>query len=165
MGITTCSRPSRWSLWKTPPFEPRIENGKIFGRGASDDKGQTFAHLNAIEAFLKTRGALPVNVKVLIEGEEEIGSPKFTPFVEDQSELLACDCVAISDTSMWAEGAPALCYALRGLVAAEVEIEGPCRDLHSGSFGGAGPQSHHCSLPAPGAPSRLGQPDRRPGVL
>jgi len=131
--------PEPLELWKTPPFEPRIEGGKIFARGASDDKGQTFAHLNAIEAFLKTRGALPVNVKVLIEGEEEIGSPKFTPFVEAQSELLACDCVAISDTSMWAEGAPALCYALRGLVAAEVEIEGPCRDLHSGSFGGAVP--------------------------
>lgn len=124
-------------LWTNPPFEPVIKNGKIYARGATDDKGQFLIHLEAIEAFLKTRGSLPVNVKVIIEGEEEIGSANLEPFLKENKDLLACDYVVISDTSMYEKGLPSICYGLRGLTYMQVDIVGPNRDLHSGSFGGA----------------------------
>lgn len=123
-------------LWETGPFKPSVRNGKLFARGATDDKGQLFIHVKAAEAFLQTRGRLPVNLKFLIEGEEEIGSPNLGPFIEEHLEELACDLVVISDTSMFAPGTPSICYGLRGLAYLEVTVQGPNRDLHSGSFGG-----------------------------
>ena len=131
--------PEPLELWDSGPFEPRIEDGKIYARGASDDKGQFMTHLKAIEAFQETHGALPVNVKVLIEGEEEIGSPTLMPFVAEHTDLLRCDCAVISDGSMWADGVPALCYGLRGLATMDVEVRGPNRDIHSGVYGGIVP--------------------------
>ncbi len=124
-------------LWTQPPFEPTIRDGKIYARGATDDKGQVFLHIAALESHLKTNGTLPVNVKVLIEGEEEIGSPNLTPFLEQHRERLACDTVVISDTAMYAPEMPSIGYGLRGLAYMEVTVQGPNRDLHSGSFGGA----------------------------
>jgi len=140
--------PEPLELWKSGPFEPRIEGKNLYGRGACDDKGQTFTHLKALEAFMKTRGQLPVNVKVIVEGEEEIGSANLKSFVESHTYLLSCDCVVISDTEMWAEGVPALSYGLRGLLGAEIELRGPNRDLHSGLHGGAvaNPVNQLCRL-------------------
>ncbi|MBN2572633.1 MAG: dipeptidase [Ignavibacteriales bacterium] len=123
-------------LWDNPPFDPIIKDGKIWGRGTSDDKGQWFMHMKSIEAFLKVKGELPVNIKFLLEGEEEIGSPNLTKFIPKNKNLLKSDCVLISDTSMYAPGIPTITYALRGLTYMEVEVIGPNRDLHSGSFGG-----------------------------
>ena len=124
-------------LWTNPPFEPVFRDGKVFARGATDDKGQVFLHLKAIEALFKESGKLPVNVKLLIEGEEEIGSPNLAPFIEQNKEMLKCDTVLISDTPIFAPGLPSLVYGLRGLCYMEVELTGPNRDLHSGTFGGA----------------------------
>lgn len=124
-------------LWENPPFEPVIKDGKIFARGATDDKGQMFVHIKSVEAFFKSNGSLPLNVKFLIEGEEEIGSENLSSFLKQNKELLKCDAVIISDTSLYAKGQPSLTYALRGLCYMEVEVTGPNRDLHSGSFGGA----------------------------
>lgn len=124
------------NLWTTPPFEPTVRDGKIYARGAMDDKGQVFLQLKSLEAHLKTNGSLPVNVKVLIEGEEEIGSVHLEQFLRDRREMLACDTVLVSDTTMFAENLPSLCYSLRGLTYMEVTVTGPNRDLHSGSFGG-----------------------------
>lgn len=124
-------------LWHTPPFEPRIENGKIYGRGTSDDKGQLFAHLKAIAAIMKVHKGLPVNVKILIEGEEECGSDNLDKFILSNKEKLSCDAVLISDTEWFAEGLPSICYSLRGISYVELELTGPNRDLHSGTFGGA----------------------------
>lgn len=124
-------------LWDTPPFEPTIKDGKIYARGATDDKGQVFTHIKSIEAFFKSGEELPVNVKFLIEGEEEIGSPNLVPFVTKHKEMLKCDSVVISDTSLYSEGVPTITYGLRGLCFMEVEVTGPMRDLHSGSYGGA----------------------------
>jgi acetylornithine deacetylase/succinyl-diaminopimelate desuccinylase-like protein len=124
-------------LWESPPFEPVIKDGKIFARGATDDKGQMFVHIKSVEAFFKTVGKLPVNVKFLIEGEEEIGSHALNEYVNKNADLLKCDCVLISDTSLFAPGIPTLTYGLRGLSYLELEVTGPNKDLHSGSFGGA----------------------------
>jgi acetylornithine deacetylase/succinyl-diaminopimelate desuccinylase-like protein len=124
-------------LWTNPPFEPTIRDGKIFARGAVDDKGQVFMQLKSLEAHLKTSGSLPVNVKVMVEGEEEVGSVHLEEFLRTQKDLLACDTVLISDTSMFGEDLPSLCYALRGLTYMELTVTGPNRDLHSGVFGGA----------------------------
>jgi acetylornithine deacetylase/succinyl-diaminopimelate desuccinylase-like protein len=124
-------------LWKSKPFEPVIRNGKIFGRGTSDDKGQVFAHLKAIESHLTVDGKLPVNIKLLIEGEEECGSNHLEEFINQNTELLKCDTVLISDTEWFAEGLPSICYSLRGISFIEVFVTGPNRDLHSGTFGGA----------------------------
>lgn len=124
-------------LWETPPFEPTIRDGKIFARGATDDKGQVFMHFKSVEAFFKTAGAPPVNVKFLVEGEEEVGSEHLEAFISKNLDLLKCDAVLISDTSLYAPGVPTLTYGLRGLAYLEVEVIGPNRDLHSGSFGGA----------------------------
>lgn len=123
--------------WRTPPFEPVVRDGNLYGRGASDDKGQLFAHVKALEAWLKTRGCLPVNVKCLFEGEEEIGSPHLKPFLQRQQQKLAADVAVMSDTRFLAAGQPALTYALRGGLSMELELSGPQGDLHSGNFGGA----------------------------
>jgi acetylornithine deacetylase/succinyl-diaminopimelate desuccinylase-like protein len=124
-------------LWKHPPFEPTIEDGLVVARGASDNKGQIFAHILGIEKVLHETGDLPVNVIVLIEGEEEIGSSNLAPFLEVHREELACDVVALSDSSMIAPDYPTFTYGLRGIAAIEVTVTGPDRDLHSGIFGGA----------------------------
>src|SRR6056297_436503 len=124
-------------LWKTPPFEPTVKEGRVYARGASDDKGQSFTHVKAIEAYMKTGTDLPVNVKFILEGEEEIGSPNLIPFIQSNKELLECDMVLISDTAMFGEDQPSITYGLRGLAYMEVHVTGPNRDLHSGVFGGA----------------------------
>jgi acetylornithine deacetylase/succinyl-diaminopimelate desuccinylase-like protein len=124
-------------LWDTPPFEPSIRNGRIYARGAADDKGQFLTHIYALEAHLKTARTCPVNVKFLIEGEEEIGSPNLEPFIRKNRSRLACDAVVVSDTAMFAKGLPSICYGLRGLTYLQVKVQGTKRDLHSGSFGGA----------------------------
>ena len=123
--------------WITPAFEPTVRDGKIYARGATDDKGQMLTHIKAIEAWTKAVGKLPVNVKVIIEGEEEVGSRNLDDFLEAHREQLACDIVVVSDTSQYAPGIPAITYGLRGIIAAEVVVRGPKQDLHSGIFGGA----------------------------
>ncbi|MFZ1125875.1 MAG: dipeptidase [Candidatus Baltobacteraceae bacterium] len=123
-------------LWESPPFVGTVREGKIFGRGAVDDKGQVLMHLAALEAHLRVRGKLPLNVKVVVEGEEEIGSPNFESFLARERERLACDVVVVSDTAVFAEDVPSLTVSLRGLVAWEVTVRGPSTDLHSGYFGG-----------------------------
>jgi acetylornithine deacetylase/succinyl-diaminopimelate desuccinylase-like protein len=124
-------------LWITGPFDPTVRKGELFARGAVDDKGQVFMHLKALEAHLKTRGALPVNVKLLIEGEEEIGSPNLTPFIRAHQALLKADVVMISDTAMLARGVPGITHGLRGLVYFQLDVETAKSDLHSGGFGGS----------------------------
>jgi len=124
-------------LWDSPPFEPTIKNGKIFARGATDDKGQMFMHVKSVEAYLKTVSKLPLNVKFIIEGEEEIGSSSLEKFVNENKDMIGCDAVLISDTALFAAGIPTLTYGLRGLSYMEVVVTGPNRDLHSGSFGGS----------------------------
>ncbi len=124
-------------LWDSPPFEPTIKNGDIYARGASDDKGQSYTHVKAIESFVKSGTPIPVNVKFILEGEEEIGSPNLVPFIETHADMLACDMVLISDTSMFGKDQPSITYGLRGLAYMEVEVIGPNRDLHSGVYGGA----------------------------
>lgn len=125
------------NLWESPPFEMTIRDGKIFARGSADDKGQVFIHFKGIEALMKQQGELPVNIKMLIEGEEEVGSANLENFVKEHKDLLKADLVLISDSSMFAKGIPSICYALRGLSYLEIEVTGPNRDLHSGSFGGS----------------------------
>lgn len=124
------------NLWETLPFEPTIRNGKIYARGSSDDKGQFFCHLKALEAHMKLFGKLPVNVKILLEGEEESDS-SLDEFIINNKELLKCDYAVISDTEWFAPNIPSICYALRGIAYVEVKVTGPNRDLHSGTFGGA----------------------------
>jgi acetylornithine deacetylase/succinyl-diaminopimelate desuccinylase-like protein len=123
--------------WTTPPFEPRIEEGRIYARGAADNKGQILAHILGVAETIRKNGSLPVNVIFLIEGEEEIGSPNLADFLREHREELACDLVAISDTAMAPGNKPALTYALRGIAALELIVRGPSCDLHSGLFGGA----------------------------
>jgi acetylornithine deacetylase/succinyl-diaminopimelate desuccinylase-like protein len=124
-------------LWTSPPFEATIRGDNLYARGASDDKGQVFIHFKSIEAFLKNGGSLPINIKMIVEGEEEIGSDHLEEFVAEHKQLLKADLVVISDTSMFAKGVPSVCYALRGLSYMEIEVTGPKGDLHSGSFGGS----------------------------
>ncbi|GAC1305104.1 MAG: dipeptidase [Vulcanimicrobiaceae bacterium] len=124
------------ALWESPPFEGTVRDGKLYGRGAVDDKGQVLMHLAAIEAHLRVRGTLPINIKVVVEGEEEIGSPSFEAFLARERERLACDVVVVSDTAVFAEDVPSLTVSLRGLVHWEVRVSGPTSDLHSGYFGG-----------------------------
>jgi len=125
------------NLWTTPPFEATIRGENIYARGTADDKGQVLIHFKSIEAFMKKEGKLPINLKMIIEGEEEIGSEHLAGFVKANKKLLKADLVVISDTSMFAKGVPSLCYGLRGLSYMEIELTGPNRDLHSGSFGGS----------------------------
>ena len=126
-------------LWTSPAFEPTVRDGNLFGRGTADDKGQVHIHLKALEALNNAVGRLPVNVKVMIEGEEEVGSVSLWDFVQQNRERLKADALVVSDTSMLAKGAPSITYGLRGLNYYQVEIAGPAQDLHSGVFGGAVP--------------------------
>jgi acetylornithine deacetylase/succinyl-diaminopimelate desuccinylase-like protein len=131
--------------WDSPPFEPSLRRGRLFGRGASDDKGQVLCHLEAIRGLLGGHGpgAVPINLKVLVEGEEEIGSPHFEALLEKRRDQLACDVVVVSDTSMWSPEVPSISTGMRGLVAFDVALRTAGRDLHSGVFGGAVPNAAH----------------------
>ncbi|TVP57401.1 MAG: dipeptidase [Gemmatimonadales bacterium] len=133
--------PEPLELWSSPPFDPEIRDGRIYARGAADDKGQLFLHLAALDVILRTRGSLPVNVVVLAEGEEEIGSPNLLTFVQKYRERLGADAVVISDSAMFAPGQPSLLFSLRGLAYAEIRIRGSRSDLHSGAYGGAVPNA------------------------
>jgi acetylornithine deacetylase/succinyl-diaminopimelate desuccinylase-like protein len=128
--------PEPFELWKSPPFEPRVAGRSLFARGASDNKGQNLAHLNAVEAYLKTGTELPCDLTFVIEGEEEVGSKSLASFLKEHRDELKCDAVVISDTGMPDKKSPALTYALRGIAAFEITLRGPSRDLHSGIFGG-----------------------------
>lgn len=123
--------------WVSPPFEPTVRDGRLYARGAVDDKGQVYMHLKAVEAHMRTRGELPVNLKMLVEGEEEIGSVHFEELVATLGARLSADVAVISDTGIFARGVPSLTVGLRGLAGVEVEVQGPSLDLHSGVFGGA----------------------------
>ena len=124
-------------LWESPPFEAAVRDGEIYARGAADDKGQVFMHFKAVEAHLKQNGRLPVNIKFMIEGEEEVGSAHLDDFIRAHKSDLAGDVVVISDTAMFARGVPSICYSLRGLVYFQIDLRGSSTDLHSGVFGGA----------------------------
>jgi acetylornithine deacetylase/succinyl-diaminopimelate desuccinylase-like protein len=124
-------------LWESPPFEATVRDGEIYARGAADDKGQVFMHFKAIEAHLKQNGKLPVNIKVILEGEEEVGSSNLDDFVKANQTQLAADVVVISDSPMFDRGIPSICYGLRGLAYFQIDVRGTKSDLHSGSFGGA----------------------------
>jgi acetylornithine deacetylase/succinyl-diaminopimelate desuccinylase-like protein len=123
--------------WHTDPWEPMVQDGKIYARGATDDKGQLFVHVKALESYLKTSGAAPVNVKLLLEGEEEVSSPNLRPFIVEHLKMLRADVAVISDTSMRSIEEPAILHSLRGMTYLEVEVHGPRDDLHSGLWGGA----------------------------
>jgi acetylornithine deacetylase/succinyl-diaminopimelate desuccinylase-like protein len=129
--------PDPLELWDSPPFEPTVVGDDVFARGASDDKGQLYVHVKAIQAFERTAGAPPINVKCIFEGEEESGSPSLEPFIRQHTDLLAADVAVISDTHILGPDMPSIVYALRGLAYVEVEVTGPDHDLHSGIYGGA----------------------------
>jgi acetylornithine deacetylase/succinyl-diaminopimelate desuccinylase-like protein len=124
-------------LWESPPFEATVRDGEIYARGSADDKGQVFMHFKAVEAHLKQNGRLPVNIKFILEGEEEVGSVNLDDFVRSHKSELGADVVVISDSPMFARGVPSICYGLRGLVYFQIDLRGSSTDLHSGSFGGA----------------------------
>jgi acetylornithine deacetylase/succinyl-diaminopimelate desuccinylase-like protein len=126
-------------LWTSPPFEPEVRNGNLYGRGTADDKGQVHIHMKALEALQQTQGELPINVKVMLEGEEEVGSANLWDFVQKNRSRLKADALIVSDTSMLGPGVPSITYGLRGLDYFQVEITGAKQDLHSGVFGGAAP--------------------------
>jgi acetylornithine deacetylase/succinyl-diaminopimelate desuccinylase-like protein len=123
--------------WESPPFEATVRDGEIYARGSADDKGQIFMHFKAIEAWLKQAGSLPVNIRLFIEGEEEVGSKHLDQFVRDHKDQLKADVVVISDSPMFDRGIPSICYGLRGLAYFQIDLRGTKTDLHSGSFGGA----------------------------
>ena len=137
-------------LWESPPFEPVIKDGIVYARGSADDKGQMMVHVHAIETYLKTVGKIPINVKIVFEGEEETASEHLEGFLEGHRDMLRADLAIISDTSQFGRDMPALTYGLRGLAACEVKVIGPNRDLHSGQYGGsvANPINVLCSLVA-----------------
>jgi acetylornithine deacetylase/succinyl-diaminopimelate desuccinylase-like protein len=124
-------------LWESPPFDATVRDGEIYARGAADDKGQVFMHFKAVEAYMKQESRLPVNIKFILEGEEEVGSSNLDDFVRAHKTELAADVVVISDSTMFARGVPSICYGLRGLVYCQIDLRGSATDLHSGSFGGA----------------------------
>src|SRR5580765_6753077 len=124
-------------LWESPPFEATVRDGEIYARGSADDKGQVFMHFKAVEAHLKQNGRLPVNIKLILEGEEEVGSVNLDDFIRAHKGELGADVVVISDSGMFARGVPSICYGLRGLVYFQLDLRGSSTDLHSGSFGGA----------------------------
>jgi acetylornithine deacetylase/succinyl-diaminopimelate desuccinylase-like protein len=126
-----------FELWKSSPFEPRIEGRSLFARGASDNKGQHLAHLKAVEAYLRTGTELPCDLTFVIEGEEEVGSKSLAGFLRENREELRCSAVVVSDTGIPDRKHPALTYALRGIAAFDITLRGPSRDLHSGIFGGS----------------------------
>ncbi|MCS7305288.1 MAG: dipeptidase [Thermoguttaceae bacterium] len=123
--------------WQSPPFEPTLRDGAMYARGATDDKGQLLTHIWSTEAWLKEIGRLPIQLKFLVEGEEEVGSEHLNNFLSRRPAQLACDCVVISDGAQLGPDQPAICYGLRGIAYYELRLRGPKRDLHSGSFGGA----------------------------
>ncbi|MEV3223442.1 dipeptidase [Paenibacillus larvae] len=129
--------------WLNPPFEPEVRGGKLYARGATDDKGQVFIYVKAVEALINILGQLPINVKFCIEGEEEVASPSLAPFVQANKELLAADFIMVSDNAMLDKGKPSLEYAMRGLAAFEIEVRGANTDLHSGLYGGGVPNAIH----------------------
>jgi acetylornithine deacetylase/succinyl-diaminopimelate desuccinylase-like protein len=129
--------PEPLELWQSPPFEPRIEGRILYARGSTDNKGQNFAHLKAVEAYLKTGTPLPCDLTLVLEGEEEVGSESLAGFLTGNRRELGCEAVVISDTGMPSLKHPALTYSLRGIIAFEITLHGPARDLHSGVFGGA----------------------------
>jgi acetylornithine deacetylase/succinyl-diaminopimelate desuccinylase-like protein len=133
--------PDPLELWNNPPFEPTLVNGNLYARGACDDKGQMYMHIKAVEALREVNGTLPLNVKFLIEGEEEIGGASIAKFVAENPHKLEADAALVSDTALYADGLPTLCVGLRGLVYMELEATGPSRDLHSGYYGGAAPNA------------------------
>src|SRR5256712_12153719 len=124
-------------LWESPPFEATVRDGEIYARGSADDKGQVFMHFKAVDAHLKQNGRLPVNIKFILEGEEEVGSVNLDDFIRAHKGELRADVVVISDSGMFARGVPSMCYGLRGLVYFQLDLRGSSTDLHSGSFGGA----------------------------
>lgn len=125
--------------WISPPFEPTVRDGNLYARGAADDKGQVYAQIKAVEALMQVHGRLPVNVRFLIEGEEEVGGESVDLYVRQNPAALACDCAVVSDTAMFAPGLPSLDLGLRGMVYAEIEMQGAQVDLHSGLYGGVAP--------------------------
>ncbi|MBI3997445.1 MAG: dipeptidase [Armatimonadetes bacterium] len=127
--------------WRHPPFEPAIDGDIVFARGASDDKGQVLIHIKAVESILRTAGTLPVNVKFLLEGEEEIGSPSLATYVPRHRRALRADAALVSDGTMFSPGLPTITTGLRGMLYTEIEVSGARRDLHSGQFGGAAPNA------------------------
>ena len=127
--------------WVTPPFEPTVRDGNIYARGSADDKGQMYSHIKAMEALFAVNGKLPVNVKFLIEGEEEVSGAAIAKYVAENPAKLKSDVALVSDTELYAEGIPTLCIGLRGLVYTEIEARGPAKDLHSGMYGGAAPNA------------------------
>jgi acetylornithine deacetylase/succinyl-diaminopimelate desuccinylase-like protein len=133
--------PDPLELWASPPFEPAIRDGNLYARGSADDKGQMYMHVKAVEALRAVNGTLPVNLKFLIEGEEEIGGESVAKYVAENPAKLKADVALVSDTALYAEGIPTLCIGLRGLVYTEIECRGPARDLHSGLYGGAAPNA------------------------
>jgi acetylornithine deacetylase/succinyl-diaminopimelate desuccinylase-like protein len=133
--------PDPLELWTSPPFEPVVRDGNLYARGSSDDKGQMYMHIKAVEALRAVHGTLPVNLKFLIEGEEEIGGESVAKYVAENPAKLKADVALVSDTALYAEGIPTLCIGLRGLVYTEIEARGPSRDLHSGLYGGAAPNA------------------------
>lgn len=136
--------PDPLELWTSPPFEPEVRNGNIYARGATDDKGQMFCYIKALEALQREPEVLDrLNIKMIVEGEEEVGSPSLRPFLEANRERLACDVILISDSSMHAPGVPAIMVGLRGLAYLELTVRGPSHDLHSGLYGGAVPNPIH----------------------
>jgi acetylornithine deacetylase/succinyl-diaminopimelate desuccinylase-like protein len=126
-------------LWSSPPFEPTLRDGNLYGRGTADDKGQMYMHIKAVEALRAVNGTLPLNIKFLVEGEEEVGGESIAQYVAANREKLKADVALVSDTALYADGVPTLCIGLRGLVYMELEATGPKRDLHSGLYGGAAP--------------------------
>ena len=133
--------PDPLELWESPPFEPVVRDGNLYARGAADDKGQMYMHIKAVEALRAVHGKLPVNVKFLIEGEEEVGGESIAKYVAENPQKLKADVALVSDTALYADGIPTLCIGLRGLVYLELEATGPARDLHSGVYGGAAPNA------------------------
>jgi acetylornithine deacetylase/succinyl-diaminopimelate desuccinylase-like protein len=131
--------PDPVELWRTPPFEPTERDGNLYARGSADDKGQMYMHIKAVEALFAVNGNPPVNLKFLVEGEEEVGGESVAKYVAANKEKLKADVALVSDTSLYADGIPTLCVGLRGLVYTEIECNGPKRDLHSGLYGGAAP--------------------------
>ncbi|MCX6620015.1 MAG: dipeptidase [Acidobacteria bacterium] len=127
--------------WKSPPFEPEIRNDNIYARGSCDDKGQTYILVKAVEGYLKTHGKLPVNVKFLIEGEEEVGGEHIEEYVSERPAKLKSDCAVVCDTEMFALDLPTICVGLRGIVYGEIHVQGPDHDLHSGVYGGVAPNA------------------------
>jgi acetylornithine deacetylase/succinyl-diaminopimelate desuccinylase-like protein len=147
--------------WNTPPFEPVEKGGKIYARGATDDKGQMFIHIKALESYLEANGGAPVNVKLLLEGEEEISSPNLAPFIKSHLDMLKADVCIISDSSMRTIEEPAVTHSLRGMTYIQVEVQGPTDDLHSGFWGGA---THNPALALVEILSKLYNPDNTVAV-